>query len=64
MRMLILSRNASLYSTARIVLAARAREHDVDVIDPLDFQIVVSKGLASLLVAGAKVQRYDVVLPR
>jgi len=64
MRMLILSRNASLYSTARIVLAARAREHDVDVIDPLDFQIVVSKGLASLLVAGEKVQRYDVVMPR
>lgn len=64
MRMLILSRNASLYSTSRIVLAARAREHDVDVIDPLDFQIVVAKGSASLLVAGEKVQRYDVVMPR
>jgi len=62
--MLILSRNASLYSTSRVVLAARSRGHDVSVIDPLDFQIVVSKGLASLLVGGEKVARYDVVIPR
>jgi ribosomal protein S6--L-glutamate ligase len=64
MRMLVLSRNASLYSTSRVVITSRARGHDVDVIDPLDFQIVVSKGLASLLVGGEKVSRYDVVVPR
>ena len=44
MRFLVLSRNASLYSTSRIVLAARARGHHVTVIDPLEFQIVVSHG--------------------
>lgn len=64
MRMLVLSRNASLYSTSRVVLAARARGHDVTVIDPLDFQIVVSKGKPSLFVGGVPMPRYDVVVPR
>lgn len=62
--MLILSRNASLYSTSRIVLAARARGHDVTVIDPLDFQIVVSRGKPSLYVGGGKTPTFDVVVPR
>ncbi len=64
MRILVLSRNASLYSTSRIVLAARARGHDVNVIDPLEFQIVVSRGRPSLLAAGAPVPRHDIVVPR
>jgi len=37
--MLVLSRNASLYSTSRIVLAARARGHEVNVIDPSIFRL-------------------------
>jgi ribosomal protein S6--L-glutamate ligase len=64
MRMLILSRNASLYSTSRIVLAARARGHEVTVIDPLDFQIAVSRKKPTLLVGGTNVPTYDVVIPR
>lgn len=64
MRLLVLSRNSSLYSTSRLVLAARARGHDVTVVDPLDFQIIVSKGRPSLFVGGRKVGRHDVVLPR
>ena len=64
MRILILSRNASLYSTSRLVLSARARGHDVRVIDPLQFQIVVSRGKPSMLVGGAAVPRYDIVIPR
>lgn len=64
MRFLVLSRNASLYSTSRIVLAARARGHEVRVIDPLDFQIVVERGRPSLYVEGGPVPRFDVVIPR
>lgn len=64
MRILVLSRNAALYSTSRIVLASRARGHEVSVIDPLDFQIVVSRGTPSLHVAGAPVPRFDLVIPR
>jgi ribosomal protein S6--L-glutamate ligase len=62
--MLILSRNASLYSTSRIVLAARARGHHVTVIDPLDFQIVVARGKPALYVGGDRIARFDVVIPR
>jgi ribosomal protein S6--L-glutamate ligase len=62
--MLVLSRNASLYSTSRIVLAARARGHEVTVIDPLDFQIVVSRGRPALYLSGALVGKADVVIPR
>src|SRR5919112_153866 len=64
MRMLVLSRNASLYSTSRVVLAARARGHEVNVIDPLDFQIVVSRGRPALYLSGALVSRTDIVIPR
>jgi len=62
--MLILSRNASLYSTSRIVLAARARGHNVTVIDPLDFQIVVARGKPGLYVGGDRIGRFDVIIPR
>jgi ribosomal protein S6--L-glutamate ligase len=64
MRLLVLSRNCSLYSTSRLVLAARARGHDVTVLDPLDFQIVVTKGRPTLFVGGRRVGGYDLVLPR
>src|SRR3954453_12957753 len=64
MRMLVLSRNASLYFTSRIVLAARARGHEVSVIDPLDFQIVVSRGKPALYLSGALVGKADLVIPR
>jgi len=64
MRFLVLSRNANLYSTSRIVLSARARGHDVTVIDPLDLQIVVSKGRPSLLHEGRAIPKFDLVIPR
>lgn len=64
MRFLVLSRNSSLYSTSRIVLAARARGHEVSVIDPLNFQIVVSRGRPSLVIGGDAIPRYDIVIPR
>src|SRR5215467_10590847 len=64
MRFLVLSRNASLYSTSRIVLAARARGHEVTVTDPLDFQIVVSRRRPALYLSGGEVPRTDVVIPR
>lgn len=64
MRVLILSRNASLYSTSRLVLAGRSRGHEVTVADPLDFHIVVSRGRPSMFLGGRSVPRADVVIPR
>jgi ribosomal protein S6--L-glutamate ligase len=64
MRILVLSRNASLYSTSRIVLAARARGHQVTVADPLAFQIIVARGKPSLLLGDRPVEDVDLVIPR
>jgi ribosomal protein S6--L-glutamate ligase len=64
MRLLVLSRSATLYSTSRLVLAARARGHEVTVADPLDFHIVVSRGRPSMFLGGELVPHADLVIPR
>jgi ribosomal protein S6--L-glutamate ligase len=63
-RLLLLSRSASLYSTGRLVLAARARGHEVTVADPLDFHIVISKGRPSLYLGDMPAPAVDMVIPR
>lgn len=64
MRIVVLSRNPSLYSTSRLVLAGRARGHEVDVVDPLELQLVVARRTQRLHRAGAPLRRYDAVIPR
>jgi ribosomal protein S6--L-glutamate ligase len=64
MRLLLLSRNATLYSTSRLVLAARSRGHEVHVADPLDLRIVISRGRPSLFLGDHAVPHADLVLPR
>src|SRR5215470_1975236 len=64
MRLLILSRNATLYSTSRLVLAARSRGHEVTVADPLDFHIVISRGRPSMFLGDRPVPHADIVIPR
>lgn len=64
MRIALLSRNATLYSTSRLVLAGRARGHQVDVLDPLELQTVVAVRTPSLHYAGTPLERYAVVIPR
>src|SRR5580704_11469322 len=64
MRLLVLSRSPTLYSTSRLVLAARARGHEVTVADPLDFHLVVSRGRPSMFLGGQPVPRADIVIPR
>ena len=64
MRLLVLSRNASLYSTSRLVLAARARGHEVTVADPLHFQVVISRGRPAMFLGDRLLPAVDLVLPR
>src|SRR5579863_4830993 len=64
MRLLLLSRNATLYSTSRLVLAARSRGHEVSVADPLDLRIVISRGRPSLYLGSRVAPHADLVLPR
>jgi len=64
MRIAILSRNASLYSTSRLALAARARRHEVTVVDPLEIHLVVADHKPALIYGDAPFGKVDAVIPR
>jgi ribosomal protein S6--L-glutamate ligase len=64
MRLVILSRRESLYSTRRLVEAGRKRGHQVDVLDTLQFDIQVSRQNPQLFYQGEPVGPVDAVIPR
>jgi ribosomal protein S6--L-glutamate ligase len=64
MKLAILSRNTKLYSTRRLVEAARGRGHSVRVLDPLRcYMRIASHGFA-LHYKGRALADYDAVIPR
>src|SRR6516225_5681010 len=63
-RIVILSRQASLYSTRVLVEAAQKRGHHVRVLDTLQFDIRVSKRNPELFYQGEPVGPVDAVIPR
>jgi ribosomal protein S6--L-glutamate ligase len=64
MRIVILSRQPSLFSTRALVDAGRQRGHQVDVLDTLQFDIRVSRRNAELYYQGDPVGAVDAVIPR
>lgn len=64
MRLVILSRQESLYSTRVLAEAGRARGHQVDVCDTLQFDIRVSKSNSELFYRGEPLGPVDAVIPR
>ena len=64
MRIALLSRNPRLYSTSRLVEAARARLHEIDIIDPIGCVVVIARGTQRMFFRGVEVLGYDVVIPR
>jgi len=64
MKIAILSRNSKLYSTQRLVAAARDREHEVQVIDPLRCYMNITSHHPSIHYKGEKLERFDAVIPR
>src|SRR5712671_1405504 len=64
MRLVILSRQESLYSTRALAEAGRKRGHRVDVLDTLQFDIRVSKQNPELFYQGEPVGPIDAVIPR
>ncbi len=60
----ILSRNSSLYSTQRLVEAAKKRNHDVEIIDPLKCDLVIEKRKPSIFYKGKMIEGTDAVIPR
>jgi ribosomal protein S6--L-glutamate ligase len=63
-RILVLSRKRTLYSTRRLREEGHRRRHVVDVADPLKCVLLMSGGEPSILVGGRRLARPDVVLPR
>ena len=64
MKIAILSRNSRLYSTMRLVAAARARGHRVRVLDPLRCYLRIAHDGFALHYGGRALKGFDCVVPR
>lgn len=64
MRIAILSRNAKLYSTTRLVEAAQARGHQVRVLDVLRCYMNITSHNPSIHYRGEDLSAFDAVIPR
>ncbi|MBB1270725.1 30S ribosomal protein S6--L-glutamate ligase [Shewanella sp. SR44-3] len=64
MRIAILSRGPQLYSTKRLVEAAKARGHDVQVINPLKCYMNINMCQSSIHIGGKELPQFDAIIPR
>ncbi|MRT17731.1 30S ribosomal protein S6--L-glutamate ligase [Vitellibacter sp. q18] len=64
MNIKILSANANLYSTKRLVEAAKARKHDVEIINHAKCDIVIEKKNPVIIYKGHKLDHTDAIIPR
>jgi ribosomal protein S6--L-glutamate ligase len=64
MKIAILSRNARLYSTRRLVDAARERGHEVRVLDVLRCYMNITSMRPEIHYRGEVIEGYDAVIPR
>ncbi|MCL4131729.1 UNVERIFIED_CONTAM: hypothetical protein GTU68_052396 [Idotea baltica] len=64
MKLGILSRSTSCYSTRRLVEAAKQKNHKVKVLDTLKFAIDLEEGVPDLFYRQKELDDFDAVLPR
>lgn len=64
MNIAILSRKRTLYSTRRLIEAARKRGHEVHVMDPLNFDVRLGRNSPQLFYNKRRVSGIDAVVPR
>lgn len=64
MKIAILSRNRKLYSTRRLIEAAEARGHTVQVIDVLRCYMNIEPGNPEIWYRGKRLDGFDAVIPR
>ncbi|MCW1959956.1 MAG: 30S ribosomal protein S6--L-glutamate ligase, partial [Mycobacterium sp.] len=64
MRIAILSRNANLYSTRRLVDAATNQGHDVEVLDHLKCYMDIASHDPAVHYRGEELGPFDAVIPR
>lgn len=64
MKIAILSRDANLYSTQRLIQAAQERGHDVEVIDALRCYMNISSNNPEVHYKGRILKEFDAIIPR
>lgn len=64
MQLALMCRNANLYSHRRLVEAATARGHEIEVVDHLRCYINITSSRPSVHYQGRDLPRYDAVIPR
>ncbi len=64
MNIVILSRNANLYSTNRLVEEGENRGHDMEVIDPLKCDIIIEKEKPTIFYQDRYLDYVDAIIPR
>lgn len=64
MKIAVLSRDGSLYSCKRLLEAARARGHSIDVIDPLSCSMNINPGASAIHYRGRQLEHIDAIIPR
>ena len=64
MNIVILSRNKDLYSTRRLIEEARYRNHFVEVIDPLNCDLIIENEKPTILYADKYLDYVDAIIPR
>jgi len=64
MNIKIISRNSNLYSTKRLMEAARDRDHTIEVIDPLKCNLIIEKKHPSIFYKSNMLEGTDAVIPR
>ena len=64
MNIVILSRNAELYSTDRLVIEGEKRGHKIEVIDPLKCDIIIEKEKPTIYYKNRYLDYVDAIIPR
>jgi ribosomal protein S6--L-glutamate ligase len=64
MKIAILSRDAELYSTSRLVEEGESRGHKVAVLDPLDCTLVLEQKKPMIRYKGELLPKFDAIIPR
>ncbi len=64
MNIVILSRNANLYSTNRLIEEGENRGHEIEVIDPLKCDIIIEKEKPTIFYKDRYLDYVDAIIPR
>ena len=64
MNIAILSRNANLYSTQRLIEEGENRGHEMEIIDPLKCDIIIEQQKPTVFYKGRYLDYIDAIIPR